>query len=267
MKPEIVVPLSLFACGALAGVALAQGEVVSLPVGSLIDYGPNEVLKIVSCGPDPQWGTQNCKYEVYRNGQLVGGGLRSEPADRLLVFLNETRAKKGLPPLGRAGQVANPPQPAAASAPDRARNADADAAPAASAGGEGQCPKTPYVRFPAATKPTPAVLKQVMASGHTFPRPAFLWSGVTFESFSVGPPVTNVVRTVPGRGAQRLNDAFPPNARMYPVKAAYVVCDQYRSGPERFRIVTGNYCAVDRNSQWACGADSDVARYSSTKLN
>lgn len=244
-----------------AGVALAQGDVVTLPAGSLIDYGPGETLKIVSCDIDPQWGTQNCQYEVYDGGVLRGGGLRSEPAARLLVFLNATRAKKGLPPLGPGGGAAAP----AAAAPRPVANAPA-ALVAAMPGTGAQCPKTPYVRFPAATQPTTAMLKQVMASGHTFSRPAFLWTGVTFEAFSVGSPVTNVVRTVPGRGAQRVSDGFPPNAAMYPVRATYVVCDQYRTGPERFRIATGSYCAVDRNKQWACGAESDVARYSSTKL-
>ena len=258
---------ALFGCMAFAPMAVAQGDVVTLPAGSLIDYGPDEVLKIVDCGPDPQWGTQNCRYEVYLKGQLAGGGLRSEPADRLLVFLNATRAKKGLAPLGRSGAVAGASQTSNTPAAGVVERVAAEAAPVPTAGAGGQCPKTPYVRFPAATKPTSTMLKQVIASGHTFPRPAFLWSGVTFEAFSVGAPVKNVVRTVPGRGAQRLNDAFPPNAAMYPVRTTYVLCDQYRSGPERFRIVTGNYCAVDRNSQWACGSDSDVARYGSTKLN
>lgn len=266
MRKQFVGSFGLFGCLMVTSVATAQGDVVTLPIGSLIDYGPSEVLKIVSCGPDPQWGTQNCKYEVYLNGQLVGGGLRSEPAERLLEFLNATRAKKGLAPLGRSGQVASPPA-RGASATVPGRPMDGEAATVAPTGEGEQCPKTPYVRFPAATNPTAAVLKQVMASGHTFARPAFLWTGVTFEAFSVGSPVTNVVRTVPGRGAQRLSDGFPPNARMYPVKATFILCNQYRSGPERFRIVTGNYCAVDRNNQWACGTDSDVARFSSTKLN
>lgn len=248
---------------AVAGLALAQ-EPVTLPVGSLIDYGPGEVLKIVDCGPDPQWGTQNCRYEVYRDGQLAGGGLRSEPADRLLVFLNLTRAKKGLPPLGRSASPTPPAARLARPAPVRPATAE-PVAPARAAGG--QCPRTPYVRFPAATQPAAAMLKQVVASGHTFQRPAFLWTGVTFEAFSVGAPVRNVVRKVPGRGAQRVSDGFPPNVAMYPVRATYVVCEQYASGPDRRRIVSGSYCAVDRNNQWACGTDSDVARFSSTTLN
>jgi hypothetical protein len=83
----------------------------------------------------------------------------------------------------------------------------------------------------------------------------------------VGRPVQNVVRTVPGRGAQRLNDGAPPNAQMHPVRATYVLCEQHSSGPDRWRIQTGNYCFVDRNNQWACGRDGDVAPSTTTKLD
>lgn len=170
-------------------------------------------------------------------------------------------------PLPAAGAPAARPQTRPAAMPATAAVMPAAARPAAAqANSGGQCPRTPEITVPGSTPASAAIFRQVMASGHTFSRPAFLWTGVTFEAFTVGAPIKNKITMQPGVGPRRVTDAAPVDAALYPVKATYVLCHQYSSGPDRVRISTGNYCFVSRTGNWVCGTDSDVAPFRSTPI-
>ena len=79
--------------------------------------------------------------------------------------------------------------------------------------------------------------------------------GVTFLSFEVGKPFTNIVRVDPAAGAYRINDAAPVNAIIYPVKSEHIVCEQYRDGNLRKRVANKYACFKNRDGEWVCGAD------------
>lgn len=77
---------------------------------------------------------------------------------------------------------------------------------------------------------------------------------VTFERFAVGRPINNKVTVEPGRGAVRYNDAAPPNVPIHPVESSHVVCEQYRSGPDRRRVEGKYECFMSRHNEWSCGS-------------
>jgi hypothetical protein len=82
--------------------------------------------------------------------------------------------------------------------------------------------------------------------------------GVMFLSFEVGKPYTNTVRNIPGRGAQRINDAAPPNATIYRVKSKHIVCDEYSDGVQRKQVTSDYDCFKNRDGEWVCGSGGDV---------
>lgn len=79
--------------------------------------------------------------------------------------------------------------------------------------------------------------------------------GVTFINFTMKAPFTNAVRLVPGVGAQRINDAAPPNAAIYPVVSMHIVCEQYRDRTLRKQVENKYACFKNRDDEWVCGAD------------
>jgi hypothetical protein len=79
--------------------------------------------------------------------------------------------------------------------------------------------------------------------------------GVTFINFEMLAPFTNVVRVVPGVGAQRINDAAPPNTTIYPVSSKHIVCEEYRDSVLRKRVENKYACFKNRDGEWTCGAD------------
>jgi hypothetical protein len=79
--------------------------------------------------------------------------------------------------------------------------------------------------------------------------------GVTFLAFQMKAGFTNVVRVVPGVGAQRINDAAPPNATIYPVLSTHIVCEQYRDRTLRSHIETKYACFKNKDGDWVCGTD------------
>jgi hypothetical protein len=82
--------------------------------------------------------------------------------------------------------------------------------------------------------------------------------GVQFVSFQVDKSYKNLVTNIPGVGAQRINDAAPPNATIYRVKSKHIVCDDYRDGIQR-REVTSDYdCFKNRDDEWVCGSSGAV---------
>ncbi|RYY24956.1 MAG: hypothetical protein EOP62_14980 [Sphingomonadales bacterium] len=280
------------ACALSSGVVQAQAITIEFPPGTLIANGRWEVMKIVQCGLKSDWGYTECSFEVWREGSLVGGGLRRMEDVQLLKQLNSVRETQGLLPLTRDQASGRAPYPEAAGAPAQGPAAPADVAPGGAPtggnvryapipptqyvktnpvaptpqGSSAPCPKTPYVELPGTLPANTALFRQVLESGHTFQRSAFLWTGVTFESVSVGAPIKNKITMQPGVGPRRVTDAAPVDTLLYPVRSTYVLCHQYSSGPDRTRVQTGDYCFVSRTGKWACGSDSSVAQRKTTPL-
>lgn len=164
-------------------------------------------------------------------------------------------------PSPKAAPAPGAPTRAFTPSPAAVRTQQAAAQPAG-----GQCPKTPYAVVPGSQPASEATFRQAIASGHTYKQSSYLWTGVTFESVSVGASVKNKITMQPGVGPKRVTDAAPVDTALYPVKATYVLCHQYASGPERVRFQTGKYCFVSSSGNWVCGTDSDVALTKSTPL-
>jgi hypothetical protein len=83
--------------------------------------------------------------------------------------------------------------------------------------------------------------------------------GVTFLAFEVGKPYQNTVENVPGRGAQRRHAGAPPNATIYTLKSKHMVCEEYRDGSVKRRLVEGSYgCFISKDGEWTCPSESDT---------
>ena len=74
--------------------------------------------------------------------------------------------------------------------------------------------------------------------------------GVSFLSFDVAKTYRNTVSVVPGRGAQRINDAAPPDAVMYPASIKYILCEDYNPGIMRKMVETKWEFFIDRFGEW-----------------
>lgn len=84
--------------------------------------------------------------------------------------------------------------------------------------------------------------------------------GVVFLTFQALKPYKNIVRVNPARGAERLNDAAPPNTIIYPVKSKHIVCEEYRDGVKR-RQIEGEYdCFKNKESEWVCGSSGKLPK-------
>jgi hypothetical protein len=79
--------------------------------------------------------------------------------------------------------------------------------------------------------------------------------GVSFLEFEMRKPFTNIVRVVTGVGAQRINDAAPPNVTIYPVFSKHIVCEQYRDRTLRKQVENKYACFKNKDGAWVCGAD------------
>jgi hypothetical protein len=75
--------------------------------------------------------------------------------------------------------------------------------------------------------------------------------GLTFVSFDMAKAYKNTVSVVAGRGAQRINDAAPPNAIMYPASIKYIVCEDYKPGIMRKLVETKWEFFIDRFGEWS----------------
>jgi hypothetical protein len=90
--------------------------------------------------------------------------------------------------------------------------------------------------------------KQMMLVNGTMTRPVRI--GITFLSFDVAKAYKNTVSIVPGRGAQRINDAAPPNAIIYPATIKYIICEDYNPGIQRRMIEAKHEFYISRFGQW-----------------
>lgn len=90
--------------------------------------------------------------------------------------------------------------------------------------------------------------KRMMFVNGTIGRPVRI--AISFISFETAKPYKNTVSLVPGRGAQRINDAAPVNAIVYPATIKYILCEDYNPGIQRKMIETIHEFYIDRFGKW-----------------
>lgn len=127
------------------------------------------------------------------------------------------------------------------------------ATPAAAAAPAGRtCPMAPGPAISDASPPTAATFKRVVYDQQTPPRPPVSW-GLTFEMWNVGAPARNTVTVDPGRGAERLFEAAPVGATMWPIESTTVTCEQGLFSFSRVRSRDNYWCYKNRFRHWECG--------------
>ena len=62
----------------------------------------------------------------------------------------------------------------------------------------------------------------------------------------------------PAGGGQLIHDGAPAGARVYPVKARFVVCSAYRSSVEREVRQQNFSCFKDKSGNWTCPTDNNA---------
>ncbi|MGI8919713.1 MAG: hypothetical protein ACR2H6_14055 [Pyrinomonadaceae bacterium] len=216
--------------------------------GEFIETGGGITEEILECRGAGE--NRECKTQSFRDGAPVGGGNWQSVSD-LRRSVNRVQSYKR--------------NEAAVAAPNAANNKAAavvEQAPQAGAA-NATCSFDPPGPKPSNADPFSAGLaKRViydrykMYANGTLSAP--LRVGVQFVSFQFDKSYTNIVQNVRGVGAQRLNDAAPPNATIYRVKSKHIVCDEYRDGVQR-KEVTGDYdCFKNRDGEWVCGSGGTV---------
>jgi len=218
----------------------AQNPTRKFAAGEMIDTGGGISAKILRCrgtGDD-----EECEVQYYR-----GDALESTPRWENASFLRRAEERVLNYKRQNGEEPANNAAPQVAQQPETTTGADTAEctfAPPSSAGTD---------------KPSEQLFKRkiydlyhiiVNGSGS-----APLQLGVTFINFTMKAPFTNAVRVVPGVGAQRINDAAPPNTTIYPIVSKHIVCEQYRDRTYRKQVENKYACFKNRDGQWVCGAD------------
>jgi hypothetical protein len=215
--------------------------------GEFIETGggiTEEILECRGAGED-----RECKTQSFRDGAAVGGSNWQYVFD-LRRAVNRVQSykrneKQGDPPIVAQDNAADPvnvkevrdPQATCSFDPPGPKSSNSDLFSANLA------KRVIYDRY------------KMFANG-TLSAP--LRVGVQFLSLQIDKSYTNVVRNVAGVGAQRINDAAPPNVTIYRVKSKHIVCDEYRDGVQR-REVTSDYdCFKNRDGEWVCGSGGTV---------
>ncbi|BCM89704.1 hypothetical protein IAD21_01551 [Abditibacteriota bacterium] len=80
--------------------------------------------------------------------------------------------------------------------------------------------------------------------------------GVKYLSIRLGKSYKNTITVVPGRGAQRRNDAAPPYTTIYNFTAKYIVCRKYSDSVVRTQYESDFAAFKAKNGNWDCGVDS-----------
>jgi hypothetical protein len=229
---------------------VAQGQRRIFTPGEMVETGGGISAKILRCRGTGE--NEECEVQYYR-----GDDLESTPRWENTLFLrtaeervlNEKKRQAGQQPETADADRAKP-QPLPAAEEKKTDNNDQTA----------DCSFTP---------PAGDSSKTARASEQLFKRKIYdayhiivngtnsapLNLGVTFLSFQVSKPFTNIVRVDPAVGAYRINDAAPVNAIIYPVKSEHIVCEQYRDRTLRKRVVNKYACFKNRDGEWVCGAD------------
>jgi hypothetical protein len=217
--------------------------------GEYIETGGGITEEILECrGADAN---RECKTQAFRDGAPVGGGNWRYVSD-LQRDVNRVQSYKRHDDQTEARDAAH--DNAADAVDKNAQNIPAQ---------DRTCNFEPPAAKPANSDLFSANLaKRKIYDGYKInvngTSSAPLRVGVLFVSFQVDQSYKNIVRNRPGVGAQRINDAAPPNATIYRVKSKHVVCEEYRDGIQR-REVTSDYdCFKNRDGEWACGSSGEV---------
>ena len=230
--------------------SLAQKQERKFTPGEMVETGGGMFAKILRCRGAGE--TEECEIQYYR-----GDALESTPRWENAYFLRQAEQRVLEYQKRQAGEPEN--QNRDRGQPDRAdevgKNKNEEPATdqtacsfIAPAGDTSRTAKASELLF----KRKIYDIYHVLANG-TGSAP--LNVGVTFINFQMNKPFINVVRVDPGRGALRINDAAPPNATIYPVRSAHVVCEQYRDATLRRRVENKYACFKNRDGEWVCGAD------------
>ena len=115
----------------------------------------------------------------------------------------------------------------------------------------GRCaPGTPYVgAIPASRAPSTALFQQLIANKFTSDGTPDYPRNVQFQSFAVGPVVTNSVG-VTAQGANRVTNGAPAGAQMTTIKTSFTVCREEHTGKSRY---DSTYFCWKAGGEWACG--------------
>jgi hypothetical protein len=217
--------------------------------GEMVETGGGISAKILRCRGAGE--NEECEVQYYR-----GDDLESTPRWENTLFLrtaeervlNEKRRQEGQPENAGAERARPQPLP-----PAEENKTDNNVPP-------GDCSFThPPGDSSKTAKPSEQLFKRKIYDAYHIivngTNSAPLNLGVTFISFQVGKPFTNIVRVDPAVGAYRINDAAPVNAIIYPVKSEHIVCEQYRDRTLRKRVANKYACFKNRDGEWVCGAD------------
>ncbi|MDQ1636952.1 MAG: hypothetical protein QOF62_291 [Pyrinomonadaceae bacterium] len=230
-------------------ILVAQEQRRKFTPGEMVETGGGISAKILRCRGAGE--NEECEVQYYR-----GDDLESTPRWENTSFLRTAEERVLNGKKRQAGQPENAgaetarPQPLP---PAEENKTDNNVQP-------GDCSFTP---------PPADTSKTARASEQLFKRKIYdayhlsvdgtnsapLKLGVTFLSFLVSKPFTNIVRVDPAVGAYRINDAAPVNAIIYPVKSEHIVCEQYRDRTLRKRVANKYACFKNRDGEWVCGAD------------
>jgi hypothetical protein len=240
----------LLGVSALSQLSLAREQQRKFQAGEMVDTGGGISAKILRCRGAGD--NEECEVQYYR-----GDALESTPRWESTYFLRQaeeriraSRKQQGIEQSEAENTNRATPQPATIETNETETNKKTMA----------DCSFTPPAADASKTAlPSEQLFKRkiydrynVFANGSaTGP----LKVGVTFLSFEVSKPFTNIVRVDKGVGAYRINDAAPVNATIYPVKSEHIVCEQYRDGTLRKRVANKYACFKNKDGEWVCGAD------------
>jgi len=225
----------------------AQAQRRVFTAGEMVETGGGISAKILRCRGSGE--NEECEVQYYR-----GDDLESIPRWENTVFLhnaeervlNEKRRQAGVPENADAERAKAQPPVAEENRTDKEQTADCSfTAP------PGDASKTAKASEQLFKRKIYDAYHIIVNGSNSAP----LNLGVTFLTFEVGKPFTNIVRVDPAVGAYRINDAAPVNAIIYPVKSEHIVCEQYRDGNLRKRVANKYACFKNRDGEWVCGAD------------
>ena len=227
---------------------LAQGQRRVFTAGEMVETGGGISAKILRCRGAGE--NEECEVQYYR-----GDDLESTPRWENTFFLrnaeervlNEKRRQAGEPETPALERTKPQPLPAGEEKPiNNEQVADCSFAPP-----PGDSSKTAKASEQLFKRKIYDAYHIIVNGSNSAP----LNLGVTFLSFQVGKPFTNIVRVDPAVGAYRINDAAPVNAIIYPVKSEHIVCELYRDRTNRKRVANKYACFKNRDGEWVCGAD------------
>lgn len=127
------------------------------------------------------------------------------------------------------------------------------------------CSFDKYPEVNSSTKFSEAVVKSIIYNSHAYEvetggLSSPLAVGVQFLNITYDPTFINTVTTVPGKGAQRRNDAAPVNAKIYTTHVSYIVCKKFRDVITRTLFETGYIFFINKDGGWVGGVNGGAPK-------